>query len=88
MNEIPWNLAQQLGGQGGAQQPQRPLTEKERAIMRQVNMNDMAVSFIPSIINSRGDFSESAVVSFAYKIVELIVDRAEKARKEIESPKD
>jgi len=83
-NEIPWSRAQQLG----SKEQERPLSKKEYAIAKQTFLDNMAVSFIPSIINSRKDLSEQGVIDFAYGIVNILSEKAVRIRQEIDAITD
>ena len=78
-NEINWEQARMLS----QQQTQRPLTKTEKAMRMQANLEALAASSLSSIIESRSDFTAQQCVDFAFEVADLVIAKAEAARKEI-----
>lgn len=84
MNEIDWERARDLSRQQ-TQGKQRPMTDTERALRRQSNLEALAAGTLASIIESHPRFNAEQSVSLAFEIAELVVKRAESAREKIKA---
>ncbi len=80
-NQVDPRLARQLMQQ---QESQQPPTKKQQAFMRNISLNEMAASFIPSIINSRKELNEDEVIEFAYKVASSVMEKVEDGKRKIE----
>ena len=87
-NQINWEQARDLSRQqtrGQQQQQQRPLSDGEKAVRRQANLEALAAGSLASIIESHPKFTADQCVTFAFDVAELVVKRAEGAREKIKA---
>ena len=85
MNQINWEQAKMLSQQQGQGQRQRqkPLTDGEKAMRRQGNLEALAASAIACVIESRPKFTAEQVTEFSFAVAEAVMKRTEEARAKI-----